>query len=355
MLAVCAGIGASVVLGPTTPRIPLAVWLLLFSGAFVAILIASVCETRPRLQRGAFGCAVVLGWGSLLTAPDAGMLAIVVAAITAFGSHLLSFRAIVGLIGLNGVVIAIAWSRFSDTPGDLFFSVGLHVLIQFAAVLSVLAILREQRMRRELTEAHVELQTVGVLLEDSARTAERLRISRDLHDLIGHQLTVLTLELETARHREGAQAREHIERAGRVARDLLGDVRSTVNTLRAQPEGDLAASLRRIGRDVPGLDVTVEVAEDVQTDEEQAATLLRVTQETVTNALRHAEARELWIDITREGQEIVFTASDDGRGARDVVPGNGLKGLAERVEALGGSVDVDGGNGFRVTARVPAR
>jgi signal transduction histidine kinase len=74
----------------------------------------------------------------------------------------------------------------------------------------------------------------------------------------------------------------------------------------------------------------------------------------VTNAIRHAEAERLWIDIDAEGGSVVFTARDDGRGATEIVLGNGLRGMTERLEALGGSVGFSGEDGFRVRAEVPA-
>ena len=220
-------------------------------------------------------------------------------------------------------------------------------------MLSSATLVREQRLRRELSQAHVDLRAASALLSESARTAERLRISRDLHDLIGHQLTVLTLELEAAKHREGERAREHVDRANQVARDLLADVRQTVSELRTA-SSDLSEALRQVVRDLPDLEVSVDVAPGVQVDEEQAAALVRAVQEIATNTLRHADARELWIEVAARPPGVVLTAVDDGRGYRELVPGNGLRGLAERFEALGGGVQFDGANGFRVTATVPA-
>jgi signal transduction histidine kinase len=132
-----------------------------------------------------------------------------------------------------------------------------YLLIQVASAFSTATLLREVRMRTELARAHVELRAAGVLLEESARTAERLRISRELHDLIGHQLTVLTLSLEAARHLEGEQSRRQVERADQVARELLGDVRATVGEMRARPR-DLGAALRGMVEGMPGLEVEIE-------------------------------------------------------------------------------------------------
>jgi signal transduction histidine kinase len=259
------------------------------------------------------------------------------------------------VVALNTVVIASTVGRLHDDPVQLVVAAGFYGLIQVATVFSLTAIRREKRLRSELARAHVDLQAASVLLAGSARTAERLRISRELHDLIGHQLTVLTLELEAARHRRGEAAQQHVERANRVARAVLADVRVTVGALRAEPAADLAEALRDVGRDVPGLRVAVRVGDGVEADEEQTAALVRAVQEIVTNTLRHAEAGELRVSVARDGDAITLPATDDGRGAAEVVPGNGLRGIAERFAALGGDIAYGGHPHFRVTARVPVR
>lgn len=133
------------------------------------------------------------------------------------------------------------------------------------------------------------------------------------HDLIGHQLTVLTLELEAARHRTGEQAREHVDRANLVARSrLLADVRTTVGELRTEPSG-LREALHQVVRDLPGLEVSIDVGTDVRVDERPAAAFVRTVQEIVTNTLRHAGARELAITVTCEGAAVVLTGERRAR------------------------------------------
>lgn len=230
--------------------------------------------------------------------------------------------------------------------------VGFYLLIQLATLLSSATLLREQRTRRKLAGAHVELKAASILLSESARTAERLRISRELHDLIGHQLTVLTLELETARHLDGDEARAHVERADRVARELLRDVRTTVGRLRTEAP-DLERTLREMTDGLPGLSVSIEVSPAVRVGERESAAVVRAAQEIVTNTLRHADARQLWIEVVADDDDLILRARDDGRGARHIVSGNGLRGLRERFEELGGEVALDGREGFQVVARVP--
>lgn len=355
MLVVCLGVGAPVLIGAVEPDIPYTAWTAAFVLGFVAMLLTAVFEGRPDTWRMTYAATVVLTWVVVVTAPNAGLLPVLLIVVATLGSDGLKLPANLMVIALNTGVLGLAWVRIDGEPVDLFIGVGFYGLVQVATVFLLNATQHERRMRRELTEANVELQAASVLLEDSARTAERLRISRELHDSIGHQLTVLTLELEAARHRQGEAAHENVERANRVARDLLSDVRSTVDTLRSEPSTDLAESLRSIGRNVPELDVTVEISDDVTADEEQTGALVRAMQEVVTNTLRHAEARELWVDVERAGDAIRLTAVDDGTGAGELVVGNGLRGLSERFAALGGEVDYNGAEGFRVTATVPVR
>ncbi|MEU6073615.1 histidine kinase [Micromonospora sp. NPDC047074] len=355
MLAVCVGVGSPVMFGLVEPDIPVPVWMGLFVVTLGAALGAVAEWGRPSRRWTAYGIAVAAGWGVVATAPRAGMLPILLVVIASLGPEAVRLPVNLLVVALNTAVITLTVSRVRDGLVEPLTAGVFYGLIQIATTFSVTAVLREQQHRRELTRAHVELRAASLLLAGSARTAERLRISRELHDLLGHQLTVLTLELEAARHRAGDPAREHVERAGRVAREVLADVRDTVSALRAEPAADLAAALRDVGRDIPGLDVTVEVGEDVEVNEEQTAALVRAVQEIITNALRHAYARELGVTIVRDGDAIRLTAADDGQGARDVVPGNGLRGLAERFAALGGEIAYDGGAGFRVTARMPAR
>ena len=353
MLAVAVAVGGPALFGAVDPIIPRPLWITLFVVLFVALLLAIVRERSDPLRYAQFGTAVVASWAVLLTTPHMGLLPVLLVIIAAVSVYIVPLQVGFVVVGLNTVVLALVVVLAQRDSLDALVTLGFYLLIQVASMLSSAALVREQRLRRELSQAHIDLRAASVLLSESARTAERLRISRDLHDLIGHQLTVLTLELEAARHREGNQAREHVDRANRVARDLLADVRQTVSELRTAPS-DLSEALRQVVRDLPDLDVSVDVAPDVQVDEEQAAALVRAVQEIATNTLRHAEARELWIEVAAGPPGVVLTAVDDGRGFRELAPGNGLRGLAERFEALGGGVEFDGANGFRVVARVPA-
>ena len=149
------------------------------------------------------------------------------------------------------------------------------------------------------------------------RVNERTRISRELHDLLGHHLTALSLNLEVAGHLtpEG-RAREHVQQAHTLAKLLLTDVREAVSQLREGGAIDLAAALQPLSENVPAIDIHMDIEGPLTIDDpERAHVLLRCTQEIITNAVRHANAHNLWINARRQGGTIVVDARDDGRGA----------------------------------------
>lgn len=352
MLVVAVAVGAPALLGAIDTSVPRAVWGLIFTVSIVALSTTPMMSRSSPLRYVVFAVGLVASWTALATASSAGLLPILLVIAAALSVYVAPPAVGFTVAALNTVVLAILLINEVGAGVETAMTVGFYLLIQLATLLSSLSLLREQRMRRELAEAHVDLQAAAVLLAESSRTAERLRISRDLHDLIGHQLTVLTLELEAAKHRDGSGVREHIERADRVARELLSDVRATVGELRFEPS-NLCEALEQVVRDVPGLDVSVDVAPDVTVDEERSAAFVRAVQEIVTNTVRHADARELRISVSRDGESVALLAVDDGTGSRNLRPGNGLRGLRERFEHLGGRVSFDGSRGFRVTAQVP--
>lgn len=188
-----------------------------------------------------------------------------------------------------------------------------------------------------------------------AATAERERIGRDLHDLLGHTLSLITLKLELARKladRDPAGSRRELEEAEHVARDALAQVRSAVTGIRST---DLAAELAsaklmlessqvRLDYDVPPGDLPPEV-------ERGLALVLR---EAVTNIARHAQASCAKIEFAREAKIVQLCVGDDGRGGVQA-DGNGLAGMRDRVRALGGTLSVDSprNGGTRLLVRVP--
>lgn len=210
--------------------------------------------------------------------------------------------------------------------------------------------------REEQRRLNTELRATRVLLAESARVNERTRISRELHDLLGHHLTALSLNLEVAGHITEGRAQEHVQQAHTLAKLLLTDVREAVSQLRDSGAIDLAAALRPLTAQVPSLDIHLDVPSPLNVeDPERAHVLLRCTQEIITNAVRHAGARNLWIKVRREAGGVSLEARDDGTGNDGIVVGNGLRGMRERLQQCGGELQIQTrrGEGFCLRATVP--
>jgi len=199
----------------------------------------------------------------------------------------------------------------------------------------------------------------GAAAAAHSRTIERLRVARDLHDTLGHHLTALGMQLEVAARLTDGRAKEHIERAHAIGRSLLTGVRDAVSDLR-DPR-PLGAALRTLVAAPGKAAVRLDLADELDgLGGERADAIIRCVQEVLTNAARHADARNLWIAITADRSAIRLRARDDGQSAPAVDAiawGHGLAGMRERFAALGGQVDArrtsDGG--FEVEASLPRR
>jgi signal transduction histidine kinase len=246
---------------------------------------------------------------------------------------------------------------FSGGPLADVISVAIAVggFQAFAAASSMLA-LREAAAREKLAVAHAELQQAQARLADSSRAEERLRISRDLHDTLGHHLTALSLQLEVASRLTEGKAAAHVQQAHAITRLLLSDVRDVVSTLREARPIDLGLEIRALAETPSALAIHVDIPPGLDVpDADRAEAVLRCVQEIITNATRHAQARNLWIRIESRAGGIALHARDDGQGVRQLSLGHGLTGMRERFAALAGSVEFEAHpeSGFEVRGFMP--
>lgn len=243
-----------------------------------------------------------------------------------------------------------------DLASALLQSVLYAGFCGFIFVTSLVA--RQQAQARDdQRRLNAELRATRALLAESARVNERTRISRELHDLLGHHLTALSLNLEVASHLSEGKAQEHVRQAHTLARLLLTDVREAVSQLREGGSIDVGAALRPLAENVPALDIEMQIDEPLTMDDpERAHVLLRCTQEIITNTVRHANAGKLWIGVRREQGQISIEARDDGDGVETILPGNGLRGMRERLQQYQGTLQVEShpGQGFRLRVCLPA-
>ncbi|MDR7193095.1 sensor histidine kinase [Luteimonas terrae] len=201
---------------------------------------------------------------------------------------------------------------------------------------------QQAQAREEQRRLNAELRATRALLAESVRVNERTRISRELHDLLGHHLTALSLNLEIASHLASGQAQEHVGQAQTLAKLLLSDVREAVSQLRDDDAIDMRATLLPLAEHVPSLQVDMQLpVQFVVDDPERAHVLLRCTQEIITNAVRHSGASLLRLRYSQDRDTIRVDARDDGRGAEAARIGNGLTGMRERLAAYGGTLQVE--------------
>jgi len=222
--------------------------------------------------------------------------------------------------------------------------------------MSSVVALRQNAARDELRKVNSELRATQALLEENTRIAERVRIARELHDLVGHHLTALTLNLEVVTHLVDGKVLGHVQQAHSLAKLLLADVREVVSEMREGDRVNLAEALYTLVGGVPKPIIHLDLpAEEVMTEPQRAQVLLRCVQEMITNSVRHAHARNMWIrlSITRGG--LAMSARDDGIGTRKIAAGNGLNGMSERLKQLGGKLEIESepGAGFALHAWLP--
>jgi two-component system sensor histidine kinase DesK len=191
-----------------------------------------------------------------------------------------------------------------------------------------------------------------------ATLAERERIGRDLHDLLGHTLSVVALKSELARKlidRDLDAARAEIGEVERVARDALSQVRRAITGIRSTALGAEIAAATALLK-AHGLEVKCE-ADAVKLPIDRETALALSLREAATNIRRHSGARGVTIRVLREPSAVVVEVTDDGRGGR-IIPGNGLNGMRERLDSVGGTLELapnkDGGTLLRASVPVAA-
>ena len=328
-----------------------ALWLACFIGFIVLFWFATQTWCAGRLERLLIGAQVVLALVCIALQPD-GFLPILLVILAGQLGHLGTRAALAWIAVQTSIYGAIEWGfRGNDAIG---ITIAYFTFQLFGAFTARIAY-EEREAKQALAEANAELRVATGLLDMSSRAEERLRIARDLHDLIGHHLTALSLNLEVASHLAEGAAREQIEKSQSLTKLLLSDVRDVVSRLRDAEPVDLSAALRSLRDVVSSPAIEIDATDVTITDPAIAQTVLRAVQEIVTNAVRHSGAKNLRLTLTTRDHTLSLDARDDGSGVDRVTFGNGLRGMRERVEQTGGTIEVASqrGHGFEVRVRLP--
>jgi two-component system, NarL family, sensor histidine kinase DesK len=205
----------------------------------------------------------------------------------------------------------------------------------------------------EKVRADVKLRMAHDEIEHLAKVAERERIARDLHDVLGHTLSLIIVKSTLAGklvEKYPEKAKHEIADIEKVSREAMAEIRGT---LRGYSTYKLTEELQRARAALgsAGIALKAETAE-VSLSPAQESVLALITREAVTNVVRHAHARNCWLKLASYNGDCVLEIQDDGRGGLQT-EGNGLRGMRERIEALGGTVERDTTAGTRLHFEFP--
>jgi|CXWL01.1.fsa_nt_gi signal transduction histidine kinase len=339
------------------------VWQWAGIGAFVLVAVCYVLTNRldgsdersRAVQRALVivqGLAVLLAAWALRSGGPAVLLIIVAAqAVAMWPRH----QAILLMAGLNAALVLV-WLQGTSLANALLSLLPMLGFQTFAA-LTIHYATSAERARAALGETHAQLLTTQTLLEESARSGERLRLSRELHDVAGHKLTALKLNLRLLQRDPELAEREEVRVSAQLADELLADIRAVVSELRKYDGIDLTSAIRTLTAQIPGVEFRIDIDPAMRvTRVDSAEILLRCVQEGVTNALRHARAAHIDIGCRAVGERIELTVGNDGAPIRNLAFGNGLNGMRERLSAAGGELwlrERSGGSGTELTAALP--
>jgi signal transduction histidine kinase len=289
--------------------------------------------------------------GYLVQALLAGAVLPVAVGVAAFG---LSRRALLGSDGSPRRDAALLLAAAAVVVVVAPVVTGSGLVLQYAVVLLLVVLAGLLVAQRDLRDAHARRELVQ---------AERLRLSRDLHDAVGHGLSAITVQAGAARMAVTAgddpaavRALAEIEQAGR---DVLREVRWLVTLLRDDGERPRLAEVPQLvdGARRSGLDVRLDVQGALDAvDHDAGEAVYRLVQEALTNVLRHAPGATTSLTVAVTDEVRVEVDDDGGGGPADA--GNGISGMRERVSALGGTVEVGpraDGTGWSVACRLPLR
>jgi signal transduction histidine kinase len=264
------------------------------------------------------------------------------------------------LIYLNLVSPLILRSRWIDAVAiALTYGTGIVFVVVFTRIAA-----RERAARAELGAANDRLREYAAQVEELATTKERNRLAREIHDSLGHYLTVVNVQIGAAQAiftQDQTRALDHLAKAQSLTQEGLAEVRRSVATLRAAPTESrpLAEALAKLVEqwNATGLRAQLNVAGVPRTLTPQAdLTLYRAAQEGLTNAGKHARATHVRVTLDYNRAESVrLMVADDGVGSADSTGGFGLLGVRERAQLLGGAVHVRTarGAGFTLEVELP--
>ena len=278
---------------------------------------------------------------AILVPLNGGAVGFLIYAAAAGGFHP-SLRRVTLLLALNAAVLAFYVHRL-DLPIAFWGSMLLLIiLVGFGNHYGALSHCAAEKLQLAQDE-----------IEHLAKVAERERIARDMHDVLGHTLSLITLKAELARKlvdRDPERAKQEMQDVEHTSRAALAEVRETISGYRGE---GLGTELLRARQALETAGITVECeSTEVPLSRAQESVLALALREAVTNVVRHAQAQRCSVRLSREQELCTLEIADNGRGA-DAPEGNGLRGMRERLEAIGGSLQRQTQAGTRLIIHLP--
>lgn len=265
------------------------------------------------------------------------------------------FNHLTALIGvLILIMVDFAFNKWLWQIPDAFIWTLLAGAFHLFAFRMTQRVIQEQEARDEITTLNRELIATQALLEESSKHSERMRISRDLHDGIGHHLTALILKLQYLTYTTSGETKAEITDAYGLAKELLQDVRTTVHQMREKSTISFFDALDALIAQVPNIDIELDIDKSIKiADVAVTEALFRSIQEGITNTLKHSTANLIKITLKHENSNLLLKIEDNGAPKPKLIEGNGLLGMKERVQNVQGMVSIDSSNGFSITINIP--
>jgi signal transduction histidine kinase len=285
----------------------------------------------------------------------------------------LNGRLVVASLSFILILISLAhrFSRFPLPPRaqERFWFLTFSFMVSFGlALVFVLllmnAVLSERQSREKLAIANEKLRQYALKIENQATLEERNRIAREIHDSLGHSLTALNLQLETALklwQSNPSKAQNFLARAKQLGSKALQDVRQSVSTMRSQPlqEQSLGQAIAVLAEDFyrsKGVAPICQIDLIYPLPPEISTAIYRIIQESLTNISKYADATQIKIQLTTTATNINLIIEDNGRGfdVEQNTTGFGLQSMRDRTLALGGEFNINSapGSGCQITVDI---
>lgn len=327
-----------------TPETEASEWLV--TGALVAIFLVLYVWAERVAGRAAWVPLALIGLLGIAGAYVNSGATVFLIFLSAFAAHALAPRPAMWVVaGLASIVVVIGLTLPAQFPYGL---AAVTPAFLFVIVIGLAEIYNAQRAK-----ADARLRLAQDEIERLATIAERERIARDLHDLLGHTLSVIVLKAELASRlmeRDPQRAATEVTEVERISRMALAEVRAAVQGYRGQ---SLEAELEGARRTLAGAGIAVETEiEAIELPEARDEVLALAVREAITNIIRHSSASSVRIELRSQAEGVRLTVADDGRGG-DAPEGSGLRGMRERLADFGGSLERDGSSGTRLQIVLP--